>query len=83
MEKKERFNFLNPVLAALTQVAEFNSCFLKVFEHHYATLFCQWYLPFSVQSDRYVLPFVFSTSWGKVSFCFGIHLPSLNYKVDF
>ena len=50
--EKERSTFLNPVLSSLTQVAGFTSCFLKVGKHHHATSFCQWHLPFSVQSDQ-------------------------------
>ena len=41
-------------------MAGFTSCFLKICKHHHATSFCQWYLPFSIQSGQYVLP-LFST----------------------
>ena len=58
----ERSTFLYLVLSALTQVAGFIPCFLKVCKHHHTTSFCQWHLPFSVQSDWYVLSIVFSTS---------------------
>ena len=43
----------------------FTSRFKKVFEHHYATLFCQ-YLSFSVQSYQYVFPLAFSISYSVV-----------------
>ena len=60
---RERSTFLNLVLSASTQVAGFSSYFLKVCKHHHAILFYQWHLPFSVQSDWYVLPLVFATSY--------------------
>ena len=63
MRERERSNFLNRALSPLTHMAGFTSCFLKVRKHHYLTLFFQWHLSFSVQSNRYALPLVFSKSF--------------------
>ena len=52
-------------------MAGFPSCFLKVCRYHHAL---QWDLPFSVQSDRYALPLVFSTSY---SVAYALFFPPL------
>ena len=63
-KEKERSTFFNSVLSGSMQLAGFISCFWKVCTGHHAPLCCQWHdLPFSTQSDRYVLLLVFSTSY--------------------
>ena len=64
----------NPVLSVLMQVAGFSLWFLAVCKHHYTTSLCQWHPPFSVQSNRYALSLISSSSYLVTHACFFLPL---------